>query len=208
MPDVDIPAATRTIRPDKVVPFATGLKEGWIAHDSFNAREELHRAGFVVMTVTAGLTANSRRRTSIDVVCRDEKIAGLAWHTLVQLLGLAAARRRLDIPPLTGWKAQAETHVRYDHATKRFVKLTVPDGVWDEYGPDGLVRSWLLEYSHGEFERRRLREKVRRYGPNPQLWVTPSTAHAAVIDALLQDMFPTVPRRVLVVDWTGGEHVG
>ena len=208
MSDVDFSAATRIIRSDKVVPLVTGVSDGWLDADTPAAHEELRGAGYPVVTVTAGLTANSRQKTSVDVVCRDPHVARLAWHTLVQLLGLAAARRQLGIPPLTGWKAQAETHVRYDHATKRFVKLTVPDGVWDEYGPDGLVRSWLLEYSHGEFERRRLREKVRRYGPNPQLWVTPSTAHAAVIDALLQDMFPTVPRRVLVVDWTGGEHVG
>ena len=207
MSAVDFRAAERTIRADKAVPLITGLQEGWL-DDVVEATGELRGAGYPVVTVTAGRTANSRHKSTVTVVCRDEKIAGLAWHTLVQLLGLAAARRKLGIPPLSGWWPKAETHVQYDHARKRFAHLTVQDGIWDEYGPDGLVRSWLLEYSHGEFERRRLREKVRRYGPNPQLWVTPSAAHAAVIDALLQDMFPTVPRRVLVVDWTGGEHVG
>lgn len=204
MSKVDFTAAGRTIRPDKVVTVAMALREGWLSADTPDARTELSREGYICMPLTAGRTAHSRKATTVDIVCRDADIAELPWHTHVQLLGLAAARRALGIPTGTGWSSHPERHVQYDQATKQFARITVPDGIWDEYGRNGLIRTWILEYSHAEFERKRLRGKILRYGPNPQLWATPSRAHSDVVAGLLDELYPHVPSRVVTVDWTGG----
>jgi hypothetical protein len=206
MNKTEVKVAHDLIRANKLVATPYLINHGYLQDDLPETLQPLVDDGCIIRVVTAKRTAGSRQPpVKVMALARDEKIARCPDYMLVQILGLHAAKVALGLAPLDlRWVPAAEYNTQYQAGRSRFVIGIVPDGRWDEYGRDGLVTPWQLEYSHGEFEARRLREKIIALGPNPQIWITPSASHGRMIAKLLHEIYPGLERyRIVIVDWTG-----
>lgn len=195
----------KSLNPDQALPFVTAMREGFVPDDSPEVLEELRLSGHVIFDFTYKLTSDSRHPVTVPIICANEKVARRRPHILVQTLGLAAGRRLVHAPWHL-WESRAHLTVRID-GDGLYIPGPVEDGRWREYVnvKTNHIREWILEYSHGEFTCRRLAEAIRAHGRRPQLWMTPSPAHADKIRRVLAEVLPGYPHvRVMVVDWTGG----
>lgn len=198
------PKLDRVIYPDQALPVATAVQEGLIPDADPETLRAVEEAGYPVVNFDYRLTSDSRHPVTVPVVCRDKKVVARPPHTTVQTLGLAAGRRTQGAT-WSDWDSTPHVTARVD-GDGRYISGTVEDGRWRERVGD-QTREWVIEYSHGEFTFGRLANVVQRHGQRPQLWLTPSRAHALKIERVLAEVLPGYPhRRVLVVDWTGGVH--
>lgn len=204
MTEIDFAAVRRQIHTDRVIPLTTLLADGTLPDLEAKTLEALKAQGYIVHPLQAKATGRSRHTVCAPMLLRDEDVAGLPPHTLVQYAGMAVARRRLQIAPDgLAWRVQAQQTVRRT-CEGQLLQGTVPDGYWHQPMPGGRERLWIVEYSSGSYSRNRLRAKLRAYGPNPQLWITPSTAHSNAVEELLEDTFTAPPPyRVVTINWMG-----
>lgn len=196
-----------TFSPDQALPVITAIHDGLIPDDSHETLNELRETGHVVLDFIYKLTSDSRHPVTVPIICANEKVAHRRPHIMVQTLGLAAGRRQVQAPWYL-WESRAHRTVRIN-GDGLYIPGPVEDGRWREYvnGSPDHVREWVLEYSHGEFTARRLADAIRAHGRRPQLWMTPSKAHAGKIRRVLVEVLPGYPHiRVMVVNWTGGLH--
>ncbi|MCP2014796.1 hypothetical protein L1280_001948 [Deinococcus sp. HSC-46F16] len=177
---------------------------GLIPDDSASTLSILVQCGMLIVPLQARVTARSRSTVRVPVLVRDQHTARLSAHTQVQYCGMGLARRKSGVAPdPIIWRPQAEFTVRRT-CEGQLIPGTVPDGIWHQMLPQGSERRWIIEYSSGSYSRSRLRDKIIAYGPNPMLWVTPSAAHARVIETLLDEIYPNLLHtRVMVINWTG-----
>lgn len=199
------PRLDRVVYPDRVLPVRTAVRERLIPDDTPDVLREVQAAGYPVVSVTKPFTSDSRRSLTVPVIASNAAVAAWPTQVIVQALGMAAGRRALGVSTQT-WRPSPQRHVRRS-ADGAFLPGVVPDGWYDEHLPEGGMRSWVVEYSHGEFTRRRLRGVIHLHGRRPQIWLTPSRAHGAKIRGLLDEALPAFSfTRVITVDWTGGLH--
>lgn len=196
-------ALERTIYPDHALPLIVCEREGLITNCSAATREALQEAGYPVIDFEYRLTSDSRQSILIPIVCRDADVAARRPSVLVQNIALAVGRRS-EGATWCAWDNRPHLSVRIN-GSGQFIQGTVEDGRYREYANGRFVREWLIEYSHGEFTFNRIVDVVRRHGNAPQLWLTPSPAHAEKIARAFRSVThpQQPPRRVRVVDWTG-----
>lgn len=201
---IDFSSAARIIRTDRCLPAWVAVRDGWLPDLSPRSLDVLVEAGYHVGEVRAKPTARSRHAVPVTAIARCAATAAAPWHTHVQYWGLALGRRALRVPAdSVAWRVYAH------HTVKRTVDGVllpgvVPDARWDQDLGDARSRPWYVEYSAGSYSRARLLDKIRAYGPNPQVWITASQAHAEVVEELLETTYPALAHtRVLVIRWTG-----
>jgi len=211
---MNIEGLLATLSTDRVLPWTTAAREfGLPSVPDALTRAALAAHGLVVTDFEAKRTAGAQNMERVLVVCitTDPDPTGYPWHTLVQFLGLAAGRRKLGVQPDPRfWDAHPHKNVKGDASKgQRFKAGVYGDGFWDEYGPDGHIRTWVLEYSSGEQPRNLIADKVRAYGRQPQFWFTDSPAHADTIKRAFREVLPGFKDlRVEVVCWPGDRTDG
>ncbi|WP_322472749.1 hypothetical protein [Deinococcus sp. AB2017081] len=188
-----------------MVPLHVAVSDGWLPDTLPATLDDLRAAGYIITEVEGRRTARSRGVVTVPVVALNAAVARAPWHSNVQVLGLAMGRRRLRIPAdRVAWFVEAHVTVRRTN-DRQTIPGVVADARWHEKRPDAITRSWYVEYSSGSYSRARLKTKILAYGPNPQVWLTGSDAHADVIRDLIADLYPGLREvRVRTVDWTAG----
>lgn len=211
---MNIEGLLATLSTDRVLPWTTAAREfGLPSVPDALTRAALAAHGLVVKDFEAKRTAGAQNMERVLVVCitTDPDPTGYPWHTVVQFLGLAAGRRKLGVQPDPRfWDSHPHRNVVGDPSRgQQFKTGAFGDGLWYEYGPDGLIRTWVLEYSSGELPRKLVAGKVRAYGRQPQFWFTDSPAHAKTIQQVFREVWPDFEDlRVEVVCWPGDRTDG